>query len=223
MNNTTACSYCEFADVTALKEELARCVRGLFSNGLVSSGGGNHSIRIPPMNNNHHVLITPSGYPRSHLKADDIITIDLDGNMIEGSLRPTIEVPFHTEIYRKCEAGAVCHTHSPYTQSLALSAMLRPTSTKGISTIETSEPLPKALKGNLSVLEYRQLGSRALANIVGEACGNFANENGLGGAIILLNHGIIGLGKCIHEAKFMVEVIEEWSRCQLVGKILNQI
>ena len=215
----TACSFCEFASTGELKDELAACVRGLFFHGHVSSGGGNHSIRIPKTD---RVLITPSGYPRSHLKAEDIVTIDLDGNVVEGTLKPTIEVPFHTEIYRSSSAGAVCHTHSPYIQALAISSVLHPTGTDGIFAIQTGEPLPKALKNKLPVLEYRQLGSRTLASLVGQACYNFAQEedNRFGGAIVLLNHGVIGIGRCFHEAKFMVELLEEWAKCQLVASTL---
>jgi len=210
---------CSLADVARLREELVSCVKGLFSKGFMSSGGGNHSIRIPGTDK---ILITPSGYPRSHLKPEDIITIDLKGELIEGSLRPTIEVPFHTEIYRKRpDINAACHTHSSYTQALAISAKLEPTKVKGIYALDVPSDLslPRALGKWLPLLEYRQLGSRSLAKLVGEICVFDSNSLKPSGSMVLLNHGVIGIGRCIHEARFMVELLEEWARCQVVAKV----
>jgi len=213
------CSVCSLADVATLREELVSCVQGLFSKGFMSSGGGNHSIRIPGTDK---ILITPSGYPRSHLKPDDIIIIDSKGKLIEGSLRPTIEVPFHTEIYKKrLDINAVCHTHSSYSQALAISAKLEATKVDGIYALEVTSDfsLPRALGKWLPVLEYRQLGSRSLAKLVGEMCVFDSNSLKPAGSILLLNHGVIGAGRCIHEARFMVELLEEWARCQVVTKV----
>ena len=102
---------CSSYDLNFFKTELVKSVKSFFLNGLVSVGGGNHSFRSEIKN---QIWITPSGYPRSHLKDDDLILIDLEGNTILGNLRPTIEVPFHTEIYKnRNDINAICHVHNP--------------------------------------------------------------------------------------------------------------
>src|SRR6185437_3253511 len=159
------CNFCAEYNENLLKKELITCVKTFFSNGLVSVGGGNHSFR---QNNRDKIWITPSGYPRSHLMAKDLVLIDLDGNITSGNLKPTIEVPFHTEIYKvRPDINAVCHTHNPYAQGLFLSAKLEPIE-QGVYTfpIKYPEPLGKIP----IVVEYRQLGSRALGRIIGKAC-----------------------------------------------------
>ena len=121
---------------------------------MVSVGGGNHTFR---QINRDRIWITPSGYPRSHLMARDLVLIDLDGNITSGNLKPTIEVPFHTEIYKvRPDINAVCHTHNPYTQGFFLSAKLEPIE-QGVYTISKSLPIkyPKPLGKIPIVVEYK--------------------------------------------------------------------
>ncbi|MEM2761031.1 MAG: class II aldolase/adducin family protein [Nitrososphaerales archaeon] len=201
-----------------MKRELVSCVRTFFSKGMVSVGGGNHSFRSDEPD---RIWITPSGYPRSHLTTDDLLLIDLDGNVLAGNLRPTIEVPFHTQIYKvRSDINAVCHTHNPYTLGFFLSSKLESID-EGICTL-SEEPLiefPKILGEEPVIIDYRQLGSRSLGNIVGKAVSfNYLRPSG---TLILLNHGIISIGRCIHEARLLVELLEEWARCSAIAKIFS--
>ena len=59
------------------------------------------------------VAIKPSGVPYDQLTPDKMVLIDLDGNVIEGNLKPSSDMPSHLELYRNFEAvGGICHTHS---------------------------------------------------------------------------------------------------------------
>ncbi len=127
------------------------------------------------------------------------ILIDLEGNIVQGYLRPSIEVPFHTEIYKaRPEVNAVCHTHNPYTQGFILSARLKYLG-DGVSTLSESPLIkfPETLGNFPLIIQYQQLGSRSLGYAVATVCrNNLAYPSGI---IILLNHGVIGIGECIHE------------------------
>jgi len=60
------------------------------------------------------VAIKPSGLAYDELTADKIVLLDLDGNIVEGDLKPSSDTPTHLELYKNFEAiGGVCHTHSP--------------------------------------------------------------------------------------------------------------
>ena len=60
------------------------------------------------------VVIKPSGVPYDQLTSDRMVILDLDGNIIEGTLKPSSDTPTHLELYRNFETiGGVCHTHSP--------------------------------------------------------------------------------------------------------------
>ncbi|MEJ2705864.1 MAG: L-ribulose-5-phosphate 4-epimerase [Sedimentisphaerales bacterium] len=59
------------------------------------------------------IAIKPSGVEYDELTLDKIVVLDLDGNVIEGALKPSSDTPTHLELYRSFEAiGGVCHTHS---------------------------------------------------------------------------------------------------------------
>ncbi|HUW20841.1 MAG TPA: L-ribulose-5-phosphate 4-epimerase [Sedimentisphaerales bacterium] len=59
--------------------------------------------------------IKPSGVTYNDLTPDKMVLLDLEGNVIEGKLRPSSDTPSHLELYRNFQAvGGICHTHSPY-------------------------------------------------------------------------------------------------------------
>ncbi len=61
------------------------------------------------------VLIKPSGVDYDALRPEDLVALDLDGNIVEGALRPSSDTPTHLELYRQFEkVGGICHTHSVY-------------------------------------------------------------------------------------------------------------
>jgi L-ribulose-5-phosphate 4-epimerase len=59
------------------------------------------------------VVIKPSGVAYDDLTPSDMVVLDLDGNIVEGNLRPSSDTPTHLELYRRFEKiGGVVHTHS---------------------------------------------------------------------------------------------------------------
>jgi len=66
------------------------------------------------------IVIKPSGVPYDTMKAEDMVVVDLDGNIVEGTLNPSSDTPTHLELYRNFESiGAVVHTHSSWATSFA--------------------------------------------------------------------------------------------------------
>jgi len=60
------------------------------------------------------IAIKPSGVMYDELSPDKMVLLDLDGNVIEGGLRPSSDTATHLELYRSFKSiGGVCHTHSP--------------------------------------------------------------------------------------------------------------
>jgi L-ribulose-5-phosphate 4-epimerase len=59
------------------------------------------------------IAIKPSGVSYDELTPDKIVLLDLDGNIVEGDMRPSSDTPTHLELYRNFDTiGGVCHTHS---------------------------------------------------------------------------------------------------------------
>jgi L-ribulose-5-phosphate 4-epimerase len=66
------------------------------------------------------VVIKPSGVPYEKLTIDDLVVVDLEGRIVEGSLRPSSDTPTHLALYRAfTHIGGIVHTHSPWATSWA--------------------------------------------------------------------------------------------------------
>jgi L-ribulose-5-phosphate 4-epimerase len=66
------------------------------------------------------VAIKPSGVAYDAMKADDIVLVDLEGQVVEGWLNPSSDTPTHVEIYKAFpEVGGVAHAHSVYATTFA--------------------------------------------------------------------------------------------------------
>ena len=95
-----------------LKEKVFRANLDLVKYGLVIFTWGNVSAidREKGL-----VVIKPSGVSYDDMKAEDMVVVDLDGNVIEGQLNPSSDTATHLALYRAFkEIGGVVHTHSTY-------------------------------------------------------------------------------------------------------------
>ncbi len=61
------------------------------------------------------VVIKPSGVEYGAMKPEDMVVVDLNGNVVEGALKPSSDTPTHLELYRRFKGvGGIVHTHSPW-------------------------------------------------------------------------------------------------------------
>lgn len=73
------------------------------------------------------IAIKPSGVPYEDLKADDIVIVDLENNIVEGKLNPSSDTKTHTYLYRTWDnIGGVTHTHSTYATAWAQAQLAIP-------------------------------------------------------------------------------------------------
>ncbi len=100
-----------------LKKEVLEANMNLVKYGLVTFTWGNVSgiDREEGI-----VVIKPSGVPYEELKVDQMVVLDLDGNVLEGDLNPSSDTRTHLELYRNFkDIGGVCHTHSLWATTFA--------------------------------------------------------------------------------------------------------
>lgn len=99
----------EQVDLETLKQRVATCCRLMYHEGLFTYSG-HVSVRIPDTD---RLLIHPHTESRLAVSAEDILVVDLDTNVVEGTAKPPTETRIHTEVYRaRPEVGAVAHLHS---------------------------------------------------------------------------------------------------------------
>ncbi|MCX8204861.1 MAG: class II aldolase/adducin family protein [Candidatus Nezhaarchaeota archaeon] len=186
----------------ALKREICRTMARLYFRGLISALSGNASARLLEAK---EFWITPSGVFKGGLRPRDLVKVDLYGNVVEGSMRPSIEAPLHAVIYRKrSDVNAVVHSHSPITVGLASAGL-------GARLIaETAPPM-----GEVKILPWAPPGTAELARLVEK---NVDDAK----ALVLVDHGVVGVGRNLLEAEEVVESLELASLAQLVALMLKK-
>jgi L-ribulose-5-phosphate 4-epimerase len=98
--------------LTELRKQVLEANLELPKRGLVTYTWGNVSAIDRKTN---LVVIKPSGVPYEKLTSEDLVVVDLNGNVVEGRLNPSSDTPTHLVLYKNFkEAGAIVHTHSKW-------------------------------------------------------------------------------------------------------------
>jgi ribulose-5-phosphate 4-epimerase/fuculose-1-phosphate aldolase len=183
-----------------LKRKIVDITNELFAVDIITATGGNISARIPGTD---IIWITPSKMFKGGLTMDDLILVDLDGNMVEGRTRPSIEAPLHTGIYRAREdVLAVIHSHAPYAIAMALCNLCFPPITFDGFLISKLPTVPFAISG------------QELAESVLERIGNWPGA-------FLQNHGFLAMGKDLRFAANLTLTVEHMGKVLAIARILG--
>ena len=183
-----------------LKGEIARTMALLYQKGLVTTTGGNASARISGSN---HFLITPSGLFKGNLRVEEILKVPLEGKVRSGKLKPSVETPLHSKIYRsRSDVLAVIHAHSPVTLGVTFAG------------IEIKPITPESLLfvGSVPVVQFEAPGTEDLADKVVEALKSHS-------VAVMQNHGVVAVGKNLLEALNRIEVVELTARIMTITHI----
>lgn len=189
--------------VEQAREDLAAAFRVAAAHGL-HEGIDNHlSLAVPGRDD--LFLLNRYGPHWSEMTADDILTIDFDGNVVEGSGRWEVTAfMIHRGAHRaRPDARAVFHTHQPYATAVALTA-------DGLDTRLSQNAM--YFHGELARLPYggladgEQEGDRIAAAVAEGAS-----------AVLLDNHGVIVVGRDVAEAWHRLYFLEQAARVQVLA------
>ncbi|WP_448532016.1 L-ribulose-5-phosphate 4-epimerase [Pseudothermotoga sp.] len=172
-----------------IRKDLHEAHLTLEKYGLVAYTSGNVSVRVK-----EHVIIKPSGVPYSLLKPEDYVVVDLDGNIIEGNKKPSIDTATHLYLYRNIEwAKSIIHTHSTFATVWAVA----------------EKPIPVLCTAHADVFgeeiplsEYAPVGSEAIAKAVLKVLGK-------SGVVLLRKHGVMVVGNSLDDAIKKAIFLEE--------------
>jgi L-ribulose-5-phosphate 4-epimerase len=183
------------------KEEIIKTAKKLIDTGLIKLTTGNLSIRV-----GEHVVISPSGMDKSELDVNDIVVIDLDGNVIEGFRKPSKESDGNLYIYKKMEqVKAIIHTHQVYATAVGLVGDTLPA-------ILTT--LASAVGGEVRVTPYAPAGSEQIGIFAVEYLGDKK-------AVILKHHGVYAIGSDLNNALHTAVYLEEASQTYLAARAIT--
>ena len=178
------------------RKRLVECCHMLYDRNLTVSAGGNMSVRI----NDREILITPSGVNKGLVREDDLVKMDMDGNVLSGG-KPSIEHKFHLGIYRENpETNAVVHCHPLYCLAIL---------TRGEDLTSTLTPEGVLLLDQVPTCRYATPGSDELVEAVME----YAHAP----AMLMARHGAITQGRTLEEAYNRMEELEFQAHLQILA------
>ncbi|MGI5891320.1 MAG: class II aldolase/adducin family protein [Bacillota bacterium] len=171
----------------------------MYQLGMVAANDGNISCRVAPQ----IIWATPTGVSKGFMTADMLIKLDLQGNIIKGSYKPSSELKMHLKIYEQsADIGAVTHAHPACATAFA------------VAQIPFEQPvMPEAVVnlGTVPVAPYATPGSIELA----EGAAAYAKDHR---AVLLANHGALSWGKDLNQAFFRLETLEHYAKILLYSR-----
>ena len=197
-----------------LKEKVCEANLELVKHGLVIFTWGNVSAidRETGL-----VVIKPSGVSYDHMKPSDMVVVDLDGKVVEGTLRPSSDTPTHVVLYRAFPGiGGVVHTHSTYATAWAQDGLDIP----NIGTTHadyfhhdipcTADMTEDEVKGNY---EWET------GNVIVKRFEGISPDDTPG--VLVKNHGPFTWGKDAAEAVHNAVVLEQVAKMAFIAKTVN--
>ncbi|TBL74782.1 L-ribulose-5-phosphate 4-epimerase [Obesumbacterium proteus] len=160
------------------------------------------------------VVIKPSGVPYETMQAEDMVVVDLQGNIIEGRYRPSSDTPTHLELYRRYpHLGGIVHTHSTHATAWAQAGLSIPAlGTTHADYFFGDIPCTRALNAAEVAGEYELNTGKVIVETLGDT--NPLHTPG----IVVYQHGPFSWGKdavdAVHNAVVMEEVAKmAWIAC----------
>ncbi|HTT26972.1 MAG TPA: class II aldolase/adducin family protein [Solirubrobacteraceae bacterium] len=168
------------------RERIVAAARRLAEDGQVAGTAGNLSERAGDL-----VAVTPTGGALDSLTPEQVAVVDLDGEQVDGDLRPTSELGLHLGVYRRYGVGAVVHTHPPYATALACV----------VDQLPVVHYQMLALGGSVRVARYETFGTEELAAVTLDALEGRA-------AALMASHGAIVHGPDLDVAMAQSSLLE---------------
>lgn len=170
---------------TTTPEAVLATAHDMLRRGLVEGTAGNISGRLP----DGRVCLTPSSVDYDTMTLDDLVVVDMDGEVVEGHRSPTTEKDLHLATLRAYpELGAVIHTHAVHATMFALAHEAIPA---------VIEEVVVYVGGDVPCCTYRGTGTAELGD---EVASHLAER----GAALLANHGLVTCAstpeKALHNA-----------------------
>ncbi len=162
--------------------------------GLVVWTMGNVSARDPETG---LVVIKPSGVRYEHMRPEDMVVVDLDGQVVEGALKSSSDTLTHLAVYRqRADVNGMCHTHSTFATAFAAVGKPIPCFLTGMA---------DEFGGEIPLGEFSLIGNASIGEIIVRRIGGCA-------AILMQNHGVFTIGKTAADAVKAAVMCEDAAR-----------
>lgn len=196
----------------AIKQQVYNANMELYRSKLVIFTWGNVSARYE-----NFVIIKPSGVKYEVMKPEDMVVLDLDGNIIEGRLNPSSDTPTHIELYKAfSEIKGICHTHSNYATSFAQGGKcVEAMGTTHADYFYGDVPCTRELTKEETETDYE----KNTGKVIIETFKNI-DYNAIP-AVLVKHHGVFSWGKSASDSVHNAIVLEEIAKMNYQTIMLN--
>ncbi len=193
--------------LAALRREVCALHAELPRNGLVAWTSGNISARVP---DEDLMVIKASGVSYDDLDPGAIVVCDLNGDLVEGELKPSSDAATHGFVYREMpDAGGVAHTHSAYATAWAIHG----------------EPIPCVMTamadefgGEIPVGPFALIGDEEIGRGVVETLAGHRSP-----AVLMRAHGVFTVGASARDAVKTAVMCEDVARTVHLARALGPL
>lgn len=193
----------EISNHSRLKKRLVGVCQRSGAQGWCPGTLGNISVFDPEVG---RVYIKRSGADLNGLRLEDVLTLDIGGNILEGEGQPSIEANFHLGIYAaRNDVRAVFHVHPPFATAYAVKGTKIPMVTEAAKILLIDVPL----------LSYAAAGSDELAEKVTE---NFKDTKVK--AVLMREHGVVSIGVTLEDAYHTTALVEDTAKVAFLSALL---
>lgn len=185
------------------KDLIIKVGRLLYEEGLNVGTDGNISCKV---DGGAHLWTTGSGSAKGFLTDADLVKTDLEGNVVEGEVKPSSELKLHLCVYQNNPlAQAAVHAHTVAATALA---------SAGVEMVEPLLPPVILQLGKVHIAPYAMTGTQSVADSILP----FVKENN---AVLLANHGAVTWGKDLWQAFTRMETLEQCAKIYLQVQALG--
>lgn len=200
--------------IEKLKQQVYQANLDLVEHGLVLFTWGNVSGVDREKN---LMVIKPSGVSYDNMKAEDMVVVDMEGNVLEGRYKPSSDTPTHLELYKAFPAvGGVVHTHSTFATAWAQAGCDIP----NIGTTHAdyfSDDIP--CTRDMTEAEVKGAYERETGSVIIERFRGLDPLHIPG--VLVKNHGPFSWGKDAHEAVHNAVVMEQVAKMAFISRQIN--
>lgn len=187
----------EYLSEKQAKKAIIDIGKRMYVRNFVTANDGNISVKT----GDNEVWATPTGVSKGYMKKKMLVKVDLDGNILEGTCKPSSELKMHLRAYQENkEIRAVCHAHPPVCTCYAIAGipLTAPVLAEAVITL-----------GDVPIAPYAKLGSREVPEAVAPFC---HTHNG----ILLANHGAVTWAEEPYAAWYRLESMEYYANILLI-------
>ena len=198
--------------IKQLKERVCNANLTLKKSNLITLTWGNVSAKDKESG---LVVIKPSGVSYDTMKPEDMVVVDLDGNTVEGTYRPSSDLPTHLYLYKQFPSlGGIVHTHSTFATAFAQSGKeIVAYGTTHADAFYGSIPCTR----DLTEAEISEAYEWNTGKVIAESVRDFIAVPG----IIVKNHGVFTWGETAEKAVENAITLEEVAKMAFLTEQLN--